>query len=135
MRVSIAVKGDIISIYSDDLGIKRVEKIRDKELVGKRFYGVMYAVRRTVSLLRSKLEDLRTDDIITFEVSNGILVKWILEEASNRDYEEYFTEMMNELNMLPMRYTFNCIDNVKASMYLDESNIEKVSLGSLEDML
>lgn len=103
MRVSIATRKDLIAVYSGDCDVNVVERIRDKELLGKRFYGLMYAIRRAVALTKGVLESLREDEIVAFEVSNNTLVQWIQRECSNKDYEEYFNELLEELNTLPIR--------------------------------
>lgn len=135
MRISLASKGDIISIYSRDLGINVVERIKDKEIVGKRFYGLMYAVKRALALIKPYMEEELKDEIVTFELSNSTLVKWFQFETPNKDYEVYFTGVIEELNMIPMRYNFVYLGSVEAKKYLDASNIKQLSLSGLEDML
>lgn len=135
MRLSIAIKKDIISIYSHELGIKTVEKIRDKELLGKRYYGLMYAVRRACALAKGVLEGSPTDEILVFEVQNNTFVKWMQQERSNDGYEDYFNQVLEELNMLPMRYNFVYNSSVVAARFLDQSNVHNERLTGLEDLL
>lgn len=126
MLISIAVKKDLLAVYSDDCHVNVVETIRDKELIGKRFYGLMYAVRRAVALTKGVLESLRTDEIVVFEVSNNTFVQWIQCENSNKDYEEYFNNLLEELNTLPIRYTFVYSKNPVALRFIMEHKEEHV---------
>lgn len=135
MRISIASKGDLVSIYSKDFDIDVVERVKDKEILGKRFYGLMYGIRRAVAMIKPKIEELRPDEIITFELSNVTLVKWLQYDTPNQEYEVYFTKLMDELNMLPMKYSFIHLVDIDAKKHLDEAHLEKVSLSGLEDML
>ena len=88
-------------------------------------------------LFRSKgvLEAEKPDEIIAFEISNRTLVKWFQHEKANDGYEEYFNEVLEELNMLPIRYTFVYSSYVKASKFLDEKSTGTEKLSSLEEML
>lgn len=135
MRVSIALKKDMIAIYSNELGINITEHIKDKNLLGKRHYGVMYGVRRAVAHIKGVVESTKPDDIIVFEISNRTLVNWFKQEKANEDYEEYFNDVLEELNMLPMRYMFVYNSTVKAVKFLDSSCAKSEKLSSLEDML
>lgn len=135
MRVSIALKKDMIAIYSNELGINITEHIKDKDLLGKRHYGVMYGVRRAVAHIKGVVESTKPDDIIVFEISNRTLVNWFKQEKANEDYEEYFNDVLEELNMLPMRYMFVYNSTVKAVKFLDSSCAKSEKLSSLEDML
>ncbi len=135
MRVSIALKKDMIAIYSHELGINITEHIKDKDLLGKRYYGMMYAINRAVAHIKGVLEAEKPDEIIAFEISNRTLVKWFQHEKANDGYEEYFNEVLEELNMLPIRYTFVYSSYVKASKFLDEKSTGTEKLSSLEEML
>ena len=137
MRVSIATRKDLIAVYSGDCDVNVVERIRDKELLGKRFYGLMYAIRRAVALTKGVLESLREDEIVAFEVSNNTLVQWIQRECSNKDYEEYFNELLEELNTLPIRYTFVYAKVPTAMKFLVEAEDTQssVELSGMEEFL
>lgn len=125
----------MIAIYSNELGINITEHIKDKDLLGKRHYGVMYGVRRAVAHIKGVVESTKPDDIIVFEISNRTLVNWFKQEKANEDYEEYFIDVLEELNMLPMRYMFVYNSTVKAVKFLDSSCAKSEKLSSLEDML
>ena len=125
----------MIAIYSNELGINITEHIKDKDLLGKRHYGVMYGVRRAVAHIKGVVESTKPDDIIVFEISNRTLVNWFKQEKANEDYEEYFNDVLEELNMLPMRYMFVYSSTVKAVKFLDSSCAKSEKLSSLEDML
>ncbi len=125
----------MIAIYSNELGINITEHIKDKDLLGKRHYGVMYGVRRAVAHIKGVVESTKPDDIIVFEISNRTLVNWFKQEKANEDYEEYFNDVLEELNMLPMRYMFVYNSTVKAVKFLDSSCAKSEKLSSLEDML
>ena len=138
MKISIAVKKDLISIYSDDCHVNVVEHIRDKEILGKRFYGLMYAIRRAISLTKGELESMKKDEIVAFEISNNTLVQWIQRESSNQGYEEYFYELLEELNTLPVRYTFVYAKIPTAMKFLAEVKDKQVGgmeLSGLEELL
>lgn len=125
----------MIAIYSHELGINITEHIKDKDLLGKRYYGMMYAINRSVAHIKGVLEAEKPDEIIAFEISNRTLVKWFQHEKANDGYEEYFNEVLEELNMLPIRYTFVYSSYVKASKFLDEKSTGTEKLSSLEEML
>lgn len=135
MRVSIALKKDMIAIYSNELGINVTEHVRDKDLLGKRHYGVMYGVKRAVAHIKGVLEAEKPDEIVVFELSNRTLVNWFKQESANDDYIEYFNEVLDELNMLPIRYMFVYNSTVKAVKFLDSNCSKNERLSSLEDMI
>ena len=125
----------MVVIYSHELGINITEHIKDKELLGKRHYGLMYGVRRAVARIKGVVEAERPEEIIAFEISNRTLVNWFHNEKANDGYEEYFNDVLEELNRLPMRYTFVYSPTVKAIKFLDSNCVKNERLGSLEDML
>lgn len=125
----------MVAIYSHELGINITEHIKDKELLGKRHYGLMYGVRRAVAHIKGVVEAERPEEIIAFEISNRTLVNWFHNERANDGYEEYFNDVLEELNQLPMRYTFVYSPTVKAIKFLDSNCVKNERLGSLEDML
>lgn len=134
MRISIAQKRGLISVYSADLDMRVVEKIREEEILGKRYYGSMYAVRRAIALCKPILEEIQPDDIVLFEVSSLTVVSWLENNEANKGYEVYFDQLLEELNMLPIRYKFVHSEDSSAVRFMDEYD-GKVKLSGMESLL
>lgn len=127
MVVEIASKKNLISIVIDNE--VTVERIIDKDIAEKRYYGLMYAIRRACALLRTK--GVAKDDIVVFTTSNYTLKQWVSNGYPNKKYEEYFYVMLQELNSVPMRYIFTWKEYVEAYEYLSYDNVKKVEVSGL----
>lgn len=130
MIIEIASKKDIYVVGID--GEYSVGRITDKSILGKRFYGIMYAVRKACGML--KVRDLGSD-VVVFKTTNSTFVGWMQNEYSNKSCERYFAEMLDELNSIPMRYSFEYRSVLNATRHLDSAKIPKVSVEGVGDLI
>ena len=138
MIVSIAVKNKICSIVltnGSDIVDKSLVEYKDWDTNNDPYKRMIYAVSYALRKYRNILESLRSDDIVTFEVSNSTFIKWVNREYSRVEYNEEFVEMLRELNKIPMRYVFVHSKKTKASNFLNEGILEKEELSGIDSLL
>ena len=137
--------GRIILSVSVQKGVYAVIILKDGQLINKEVHKVtvgdnIYTQLLNVlvvgfRMLRQEVEkDLSVSEVV-IELNNSIIIKWFSRGMSKEDYDDAFMEAVQELNNIPILYTFTYNSKPKASFYAKEENIEKPKLTGLEDFL
>lgn len=95
------------------------------------------AFKTVLSHLKSCVDAVvATEDIIevVFECRNEIMVQWCRQGFSRPEYMKQFSECMNLLHEIPVRYSFVVNKKPTADIYCKEKYIKKQKLESLSTM-
>lgn len=132
--ISIAVRNDLVSValyVNGSIVDKRVVRYRDG---GNIYERMLFAVKKAVLSFKGYLEETFDDDIVTFEVSNSVIVKWFSEGQASKDYKVQFSDVYDILDRVPMRYNFVKAKKPYAVRFLEEGATQ-VSVSGIESLL
>lgn len=132
--ISIAVRNDLVSValYVDGSAVdKRVVRYRDD---GNIYERMLFAVKKAVLSFKGYLEESFDDDIVTFEVSNSVIVKWFSEGQASKDYKVQFSDVYDILDKVPIRYNFVKSKKPYAIRFLEEGTTQ-FSVSGVESLL
>lgn len=87
--------------------------------------------KRAFSHLRLYIERNGTDSVI-IECNSSVFTDWLRRGEPKRGFEKSFSEMWDELDRIPVKYSLIHSKVVKASKYAKESELVENKLESLD---
>lgn len=126
LQVSIFVKKDIASIVLMRGGMlikKHVFKIKDASILSSPYLCLISTIKESFRHVRAYVEDNKECDVVSFEINNSTVAKWIYNCYSKDDYQDEFSQMLDLLNELPICYDFCVTPKPKAYLYAQEKYI------------
>ena len=113
--------------------VRRTIKIREEKYNKSHYTKLMYIMSQALIVARQVIEDNNTIDQLYIESSNTILNGWIVQGVSKADYTDIFSELLRNLDDIPVRYTMVYNDKPKASMYTQDKHIMYDTVSGLLD--
>ena len=132
--VSTYIKRGILSILvikNGQLQEKYVERIKDESILESVYSSLIFGFTKALRVTRNYLE--RNDcSRVTFEVSNSVFSKWLMNRYSKEAYQEDFAELLEIMEAIPMQYSVVVNSKPQASLYAEEKYLtDKIKLGGL----
>lgn len=138
MLVSMATKKDLcsIAVLEEQRVIEEFTfRYKDWEQEQNPYKRLFFIVKKALRIVKRRIESNRSDDVVAFEVSNSIFVKWVKQEYANDTYYDDFAEVLIELNQIPMIYTFQYSKEPVANYLLSSDNIATKELSDIDSIL
>lgn len=136
LQVSIFVRKGVYAILMTRGGTRvtlKVEKIKNTKIAESIYSSMLFTIREALLLVRNYFEEHKDSCEVVIELNNITIQKWFDNCYAKDEYQEYFIDVMNLLQEIPMKYSVVVVKKPKASIYADNKYItSKLKMSSLE---
>lgn len=129
--VSMSVHRGILSVLIMEDGTlcqKVVKRISEDSA----YLSSIKAFDTAISIVRGYLQITGIRKPVYFETSSSVLIKWVQNQYSKKNYQKEFRQVMESLNSLPIQYEMIYNTNPKARVYAEEKYIQAKAMSSLD---
>lgn len=129
--VSMSVHRGILSVLIMEDGTlcqKVVKRISEDNA----YLSSIKAFDTAISIVRGYLQITGIRKPVYFETSSSVLIKWVQNQYSKKNYQKEFRQVMESLNSLPIQYEMIYNTNPKARVYAEEKYIQAKAMSSLD---
>lgn len=137
MVLSIAVKQGLFAVALVDSGVIRVKETKyislDKENPTI-FDNLIEASKQAMVVLKGYVDEHPEVEDVVFEFNNSVMKKWIDSMYSTAEYNKEFSELLELIDSIPVKFSYAVVKKPQATYFLDKKYIKKVKVSGFDTL-
>lgn len=137
MVLSVAVKRGLFAVVLIDNGVVKLKETKPLSTAKENptiFDNLIEASKKAMVMLKGYVDEHQDVENIVFEFNNSTIRKWIESDYSTEDYNTEFLELLELMDVIPVKFSYAVAKKPQASCFLDKKYITKPKVGGFESL-